>query len=178
VACTACIDACDEVMDKVGRPRGLIRYDSLTGLRGGKRRVLRPRLYAYTVLLVIGAVVATVAFRSREPFEANIVRLKGMPYTREGGVIRNSFEFHLVNKQGEPVAFEIEPVEAPGVTFMIPIVKVDLPPLGNQRVPFFVTMDQATFTSDRPFVIRVHARGASGKTTDHDARAVFLGARN
>lgn len=178
VACTACIDACDEVMDKVGRPRGLIRYDSLAGLRGEKRRILRPRLYAYTVLLVIGAVVATAAFRRREPFEANIVRLQGMPYTREGGVIRNSFEFHLVNKQGEAVAFEIDPVEAPGVTFMIPIVKVDLPPLGSRRVPFFVTMDQASFTSDRPFVIHVHAHGASGKITNHDSRAVFLGARN
>jgi cytochrome c oxidase accessory protein FixG len=178
VACTACIDACDEVMDKVGQPRGLIRYDSLRGLRGEKRRILRPRLYGYTVLLVIGAVVASTAFSRREPFEANIVRLRGMPYTREGGVIRNAFEFHLVNKEGQPAEFDIDPVQTPGVSFMIPITNVKLPPLGSQHLPFFVTMEQASFKADQPFVIRVRSHSPSGKSVTHDARAVFLGARN
>ncbi len=41
VACTACIDACDEVMEKVGKPKGLIRYDSLRGLEGGPALVFR-----------------------------------------------------------------------------------------------------------------------------------------
>ena len=65
------------------------------------------------MLLVIGAVVATTAFRKREPFEANIMRLQGMPYTREGGVIRNSFELHIVNKQSNTATFEVEPVDSP-----------------------------------------------------------------
>ena len=184
IACTACIDACDEVMDKLGRDRGLIRYDSQRGLRGmpgEKRRILRPRLYAYTVLLVIGAVVATVAFHGREPFEANIVRLPGMPYTREGGVIRNAFELRLVNKQGSAASFDIDAVDAPGLAFVISIPKVELEPLGSRRIPFFVTMDQAAFRADQPFVVRVreHVTGGSppGVTVDHDARAVFLGAK-
>lgn len=176
IACTACIDACDDVMDKLGRARGLIRYDSLNGLRGEKRKLLRPRLYAYTVLLVIGAVVATFAFRSREPFEANAVRLAGLPYTREGGTIRNAFELHLVNKQSSPTSFEIEAVDAPDLVFVIAMAEVEIEPLGSRRVPVFVTMEQARFEHDRPFVLRVRGRDASGKTVTHDARAVFLGA--
>ena len=177
IACTACIDACDEVMDKLERPRGLIRYDSLRGLRGEKRQLLRPRLYAYTALLIIGAVVATFAFRGREPFEANMVRLPGTPYTREGGTIRNGFELHLVNKQSEATTFDIEPVEAPDLAFTISMTAVELEPLASRRVPIFVTMDQARFVADRPFTLRVRGHGASGKTVEHEARAVFLGAR-
>jgi cytochrome c oxidase accessory protein FixG len=177
IACTACIDACDEVMDKLERPRGLIRYDSLRGLRGEKRRVLRPRLYAYTALLVIGAVVATMAFRTREPFEAHIARLPGSPYTREAGTIRNGFELHIVNKAGAATSFDIEAVAASDLAFTIPIATVELEPLASRRVPFFTTMDQSKFTADRPFTIRVRARSASGKTTEQDAKAAFLGAR-
>ncbi len=180
VACTACIDACDEVMDKVGRPRGLIRYDSQRGLRGEKRRVLRPRLYAYTVLLVIGAVVATTAFRKREPFEANIIRLQGMPYTREGGVLRNSFELHIVNKQSQAATFDVEPVDSPDLVFLTSMKQVEIEPLGLKRVSFFVTMDHSKFQQDRPFVVRIRERvnGApESATVVHEARAVFLGAR-
>ncbi len=177
IACTACVDACDEVMVKLGRERGLVRYDSLRGLRGDKRRILRPRLYAYTLLLVIGAVVATLAFRRREPFEANIVRLPGMPYTREAGTLRNAFELHLVNKAGEPRILEIQAVPSPDLEFIVPISSVRLEPLEGRRVPFFVTLEHSRFTVDRPFVLRVRSLEPSGEPKEHEARAVFLGAR-
>lgn len=54
IACTACIDTCDEVLDRLERPRGLVRYDSLCILPGETRRILRPRVIASTVLLVAG----------------------------------------------------------------------------------------------------------------------------
>ena len=183
IACTACIDACDEVMDKLERPRGLIRYDSLRGLRGTpgeKRRILRPRLYAYTALLVIGAVVAAFAFRGREPFEANIVRLAGTPYTRENGVIRNAFELHVVNKSSRRVRFEVVSPGDTGLGFVVPIAEMELEPLASRRVPVFVTLPEADFGGDRPFTVRVrgHVDAAdAAATVDHDARAVFLGAK-
>lgn len=177
IACTQCIDACDEVMDKLGRERGLVRYDSLRGLRGEKRKLLRPRLYGYTAALIIGIVVATFAFRSREPFEANVVRLPGTPYTRDGATIRNAFELHLVNKAGQSMSFEIEAAASPGLSFVVAMKNVDVEALGSQRIPVFVTMEQSAFVSDRPFVVRITGRDARGKTAVHEAHAVFLGAR-
>jgi cytochrome c oxidase accessory protein FixG len=47
IACTNCIDACDEIMDKVKRPRGLIRYSSETLLNGGVHKIVTPRSIAY-----------------------------------------------------------------------------------------------------------------------------------
>lgn len=177
IACTQCIDACDEVMDKLDRPRGLVRYDSLRGLRGEPRRILRARVVAYTVLLVIGAVVAFFAFRSREPFEANLVRLPGTPYTRQEGTIRNTFELHLVNKESTPVTFDIEPNTSGALTYLVPTRTMEIEPLGSRRVPVFVTMDEAAFHADTPFTIRVRAHGGHTAPAERETRATFLGAR-
>jgi cytochrome c oxidase accessory protein FixG len=174
IACTACIDACDEVMDKLERPRGLIRYDSLRGLRGEQRRILRPRLVVYTVLMLIGLVVATLSMRKRESFEANLLRLPGTPYSREDGKIRNGFEIHLVNKQSQAAHFSIKSVTSTSsadLNFIMPMQEIDIEPLGSRRVPIFVTMDEAQFIASRPIVVRVE----SGTSTI-DVHAQFLGA--
>lgn len=172
IACTACIDACDDVMDRLGQPRGLIRYDSLRGLRGEKRRILRPTVAVYTVLLVIGLVVATFAIRRRDPFEANVLRLPGAPYTREAGKLRNGYELHLVNKGSQPTTFQVTPIAEADMETILPMQKVEIEPLGSRRLPFFVTMDAERFTGDRPVVVRIESNG-----TSKDVKTMFLGAR-
>jgi cytochrome c oxidase accessory protein FixG len=78
IGCAACIDACDDVMTLVGRPRGLVRYDSLNGLQGRKRRILRPRLLAYTILGLLGLTVFSItAWRRAKPFTADFSRMRG-----------------------------------------------------------------------------------------------------
>src|ERR1019366_9108703 len=52
VHCTACMDACDNVMKKIGSPAGLIRYASLNGIERGERLRVTQRLAAYTVVLL------------------------------------------------------------------------------------------------------------------------------
>src|SRR3546814_13662103 len=52
IACGACIDACNDVMDKMGYAPGLIRYTTQNAIDGGKTRIARPRILVYTVLLV------------------------------------------------------------------------------------------------------------------------------
>ncbi len=52
IACGACIDACDEVMDKMGYPQGLIRYSTQNAIDAKPTRVLRPRIFIYGLLLL------------------------------------------------------------------------------------------------------------------------------
>lgn len=172
IACTACIDACDDVMDRLGRPRGLIRYDATTGLRGEPRRILRPRIVAYTALLLVGAAVAAFALVKRVPFEANLLRLPGAPYTRDGEVLRNGFELHLANKDGAPRSFHVEPEPGSGLAFVVPVSDVMLDPLERRRVPVFVTAEASAFRHDVPFTIRVSREGGPVLRPT----AVFLGA--
>ncbi|MFT3765723.1 MAG: cytochrome c oxidase accessory protein CcoG [Minicystis sp.] len=160
IACSACVDACDEVMDKLHRPRGLVRYDSLNGLRGASKRVLRPRVYVYTALMIAGLCASTLAFRQHKPFEANILRLPGLPYVVEDGKVRNSFELHLVNKHPGTESFEITAEPAPGLTFVIASPAVSLESLAQVRIPVFVTNDQSAQRGDFPVKIHVRRKGA------------------
>ncbi len=147
IGCTACVDACDEVMDQLKRPRALVRFDSLRGLTAGVRRVLRPRLYLYPALLLAGVTAASIAIASHEPFEANVLRLPGSPYALiegAGGVaaVRNTFAIHLVNKRGEARTFALRPVVAAGtpLAYTLPARTVRLASLAERRMPFVVTL--------------------------------------
>ncbi len=141
IGCAACIDACDDVMTRLGRAKGLVRYDSLNGLSAKPKQMLRPRLYLYAFLGALGLVVALFALRTRVPFEANLLRLPGAPFLVEdgGSRVRNSFELHLVNKRGQEVTFTIEPEAGQDLDYVVGRKEVMLKPLGAARVPVFVS---------------------------------------
>ncbi|MBS2023783.1 MAG: cytochrome c oxidase accessory protein CcoG [Deltaproteobacteria bacterium] len=157
IGCAQCIDACDEVMDKVERPRGLIRYDSLVGFEGGQKRIVRPRLFAYAAMsvLALGAVVLDVS-TVRAPFEANLLRAGGTPYALDGGLIRDQFELHLVNKHVEAADFQLS-VQAPaGTSVVLPQPEVHLGSLESLRTPILVAVERKTWGG--PFDVEVHLR--------------------
>jgi cytochrome c oxidase accessory protein FixG len=155
LACTACIDACDEVMDKLGRARGLIRYDSQDGLAGKPRKIVRPRMMLYTVLLVVGAVVAFMATRRRSDFEVAMLRLPGEPYTMDGGQVRNALQLHVVNKRSDTATYAIEVEPADGMSVTLPMPTVTLSALSDVRVPVFVSVPRERFHGDFPVHVRV-----------------------
>jgi cytochrome c oxidase accessory protein FixG len=140
IGCTACVDACDEIMQRLSRPPGLIRYDSQNGLSGQPKRLWRPRLYLYAALGTLGLVVASFALASREPFEANLLRLPGAPpfVVQDDGTVRNSLELHLVNKQARALEFELSPATDPDMQFAVSAPRVSLGPMAERRVPLLV----------------------------------------
>jgi cytochrome c oxidase accessory protein FixG len=173
LACTACIDACDEVMDKLERPRGLVRYDSQGGLVGKPLKILRGRIALYTVLLVIGAVVALVATRRRRDFEVGLLRLTGEPYTVEAGEVRNALQLHLVNKRSAAAAYTIEVEPVAGMTAIVPMRSVTLQALSDTRVPVFLSVPRASFLADFP--VRVDVVRADDARDATVVTGTFLG---
>lgn len=174
IGCTACIDACDEIMDKVHRRRGLVRYDSLRGLEGGKRQLWRPRLAIYAVLGALGLGASSLALAHHTDFEAHLLRIPGAPYTVENGVVRDAFELHLVNKRNAAVTLDVEALPLPGVTFVIPLHHVALAPLDAEEAPVFVTIPHARFRED--LTIRLHVRSADEPNrAPVEVTAEFLG---
>ncbi len=161
IGCTACIDACDEIMDKLHRPRGLVRVDSERVLAGEPRRFWRPRLGIYLALGAVGVLVMTLTLRQHLEFEANLIRLQGAPWTVEDGVVRNSFELHVVNKRNEAATYLIEPEASPGVNWTIPLSTVRLDSLGSVDAPVLVSMPAASAHGDRTLRLRVHRQGTN-----------------
>ncbi len=170
IGCTACIDACDEIMTKLERPTGLIRYDSLRGLRGdGERRFWRPRIWAYTAFLVVGATVATIVIAGRRSFEAHVLRPPGIPFTVQGGRVYDAFDVHIINKKDEPAAFRVR-VEAPGAEVALPEGEISVGPMEERHVP--VTVSAPVVRDRGNFTVGLHV-SAGGESADLEAR--FLG---
>jgi cytochrome c oxidase accessory protein FixG len=110
VNCTACIDACDEIMDKVGFERGLIRYASYSQIEEGKPFKFTTRIAAYSVVLVVLLGILTVSLASRSDVEATILRTPGVLYQEsEDGYISNLYNTQIVNKtmQDMPLEFRL-----------------------------------------------------------------------
>jgi len=104
IGCAACIDGCDQVMEKMGYPKGLIRYASENALEqhGGAREmwrhVLRPRTLVYSALLVAIAAGAGVALSLRNPLKVDVLRDRGA-LARESapGLIENVYRLQIMN---------------------------------------------------------------------------------
>ncbi|MEO7150924.1 MAG: cytochrome c oxidase accessory protein CcoG [Burkholderiaceae bacterium] len=115
IACTACIDACDGVMDKMHYPRGLIRYSTENSLvqrltRAQMfRRVLRPRVLIYGAVLVAIAAGFVVSLSLREPFKVDIVRDR-MTLARvvDGGQVENLYRLQLMNATERTQRYHVE----------------------------------------------------------------------
>jgi cytochrome c oxidase accessory protein FixG len=155
LACTQCIDACDAIMDRLGRARGLIRYDSQDGLLGKPRRFLRPRVWLYGALMALGAVVAFAATRKRSDFEVTLLRLPGEPYTLEAGQVRNSLQLHVVNKRSGPEVYRLEVQPADGMSSVLPMPVLTVDSLSDARVPLFLSVPRDRFHDGFPVRVRV-----------------------
>ncbi len=139
INCAQCIDACNDVMRKVNRPEGLIRYTSQDELEGKPGRLLRARTILYPVLL-IGIAIAFVSLLSTTySFDARPLRAGGNPFTQgPAGEIHNSFRLRIVNRTDGPQTYSIDilsPPEAvltvvdrdgltlePGATSIVPLM--------------------------------------------------------
>jgi cytochrome c oxidase accessory protein FixG len=99
VHCTACIDACDAVMDKIGRPRGLIRYASLNSIEQRKPFRFTPRLAGYTAVLLVLASVPCIS--PRNPFargKCSPARPGALFQQTAEGKLQNLYLLKVVNK--------------------------------------------------------------------------------
>ncbi len=172
IGCANCVDACDEMMAKVDRAPGLIRYDSQRGFEGRRRGLLRPRTVLYGLLLLVGASVLTVAATQRSTFEARLLRPRGFPYTKRDDRWSNLVTLHLQNKSRLPRVFSVTsvvPEEARPFEpeFLIPTPRVPLGAMGatgatvDAQIPLFVTVATEDYRGPFPFeiVVRDSASG-------------------
>jgi len=173
VGCTACIDACDEVMEKIKRPRGLIRYDSLNGFAGQPTRWLRPRIFFYFALLLVGVTVSTWALRTVKPASLTVTRMQGAPYYVDAMYVRNQYMVRLINKRNEPVSFKLSLVQGPeGATLKGFEQAVEIGPLGEEQRPLVVQVPRKMYTGGAS--LRLKLADESGRC-DVSRATEFLG---
>lgn len=173
VNCTACIDACDDVMLKVNRPKGLIRFDSYNGIAEKKKLKLSPRILAYALVLMalIGALVYLLY--SREPIEATITRVPGMMFQElPDGKISNLYNVQLINKTFEATPVQLKLKGGKGEIQVVGEDNLLLAGQDRKESTFFIILDKKDIkTNSTHLSIQVYSNG----TLIDEIKTRFLG---
>ena len=120
IGCAACVDVCDGVMDKMGYPRGLVRYDTLNGMRQHLsrglelRRILRPRVLVYTTVLVVICAGLLAGLALRAPYRVDVVRDRGtLARIVEDGWVENVYRLQIMNATESPMKLKVQAAGLP-----------------------------------------------------------------
>lgn len=110
IACAACIDACDHMMDQINAPRGLIRYTSSKGLNGQPTRILRPKTVGYAIVLSVAFSLFVVAILKKSDFVLDVMADRNMlsKVVDRGRKVQNAFVVKLLNKTERERQFQID----------------------------------------------------------------------
>lgn len=144
--CTACIDACDEVMIKIDKPTGLIRYGSVESVEKRVPFKLSFRAYAYSVVLLLLVGVETFLLLSRSVIETTVMRVPGQMYQEQANnKISNLYNAQIVNKSNGAMEVSLKVVDNQGSIRLIDGKKtIKVPKEGKADVVFFLEIDKAT----------------------------------
>ncbi len=117
IACTSCMDACDEVMTKLKKPAGLIRYDSLLAKEKKKKR-FNFRAFLYLILCLGSIAILAISLYLIKPVDVEVFRAKDSPYTvqtLEDGtmIVLNHLRLELSNQSGASHELLFSVVESP-----------------------------------------------------------------
>jgi cytochrome c oxidase accessory protein FixG len=108
VNCTACIDECDHMMESVGLPPKLIRYDSENGIKNKQKLRITGRILAYSLALLVLLGIEGFLLATRSDYDATILRAKGMLYQEHGtDSISNLYTVKLINKTRDSLPVEL-----------------------------------------------------------------------
>nr|WP_315169076.1 cytochrome c oxidase accessory protein CcoG [uncultured Limnohabitans sp.] len=114
IGCGACADVCDTVMDKVGYPRGLVKYSTEHAMKNGwtkeqtLRHVFRPRVILYITILVVVVAALFTSLGLRKPFKVDVVRDRAsLARIVAGGKIENVYRLQIMNAAEKAMNYEL-----------------------------------------------------------------------
>jgi cytochrome c oxidase accessory protein FixG len=115
ITCALCIDACDAVMEKVGRPKGLIRYESLDGLESGQSCAIskRPRVWVYSLILLAALSGIVYGLSTLDSIELKVIHSRQPLFVLQSdGSIQNKYTLKVLNKMTQDAQVRVS-VEGP-----------------------------------------------------------------
>ncbi|MCX7216205.1 MAG: cytochrome c oxidase accessory protein CcoG [Burkholderiales bacterium] len=114
IGCGACVDACNLVMDKIGAPRGLVRFwtDHAMKFRWTSAQILRhafrPRVLIYSTILLTIVVVFFGTLLTRTPLKMDVIRDRGsLGREVEDGMIENVYRLQIMNTDEAPHRYKL-----------------------------------------------------------------------
>lgn len=146
VHCTACIDACDDVMDKINKPRGLIRYSSENAIREEKQKILTPRVAGYSSILVVLLITFITMLTLRTETETSILREPGTLYQElPDNMYSNIYNLRVLNKTFDEIEYELRLENPAGEIISLGAVE-NVPPQNSAEGRLLVKLSEQDLT--------------------------------
>jgi polyferredoxin len=187
IQCALCIDACDEIMDRVSRPRGLIAYDTFRNLEvthseRAPVRIVRPRTLLYSGLIAAVAGIMLFSWLTRSLVQISVLHDRNPVFVQlSDGGLRNGFTVKILNKRYERRSFTLAVAGLDGaemsiVGFAHPDAAIEVAPDDVRSLKVFVTLpaERRSTLDDgaAPFRFTI-TDTQEGSTMDHEA--IFKG---
>lgn len=159
VGCAQCIDACDAVMEKLERPRGLIRYGSQHELNGQPSQK-RVRVVAYYAILTILIATFTFVILTKRPADVALTRGLGLPFSElTSGEISNAIVIKITNRADSPAEYLIELIKPYGTTLALDENPIKIEPRHSRTVRAALICPRNAFhAGEADAAIRVSAK--------------------
>jgi len=148
IGCAACIDGCDQIMDKMGYPRGLIRYTTENVVKGKYpdsgilKHVIRPRTIIYSVLMLVISSAFVYSLATRVPLRVDVVRDRAsLSKETDEGMIENVYRLQIINKDALTHRYTIQAQGIPGMQVVMSTQKITAAPLQTIDIPVSLVAD-------------------------------------
>ena len=122
IGCGACADVCDTVMDKVGYPRGLVKYSTQHAMQNKwtkeqtLRHIFRPRVILYVAILALVVAALLTSLSLRKPFKVDVVRDRAsLARIVSGGKIENVYRLQIMNAAEKTMQYHLSVTGLPGL---------------------------------------------------------------
>jgi cytochrome c oxidase accessory protein FixG len=178
IGCGACADVCDEVMDKFGYERGLVKYSTENALSGGWdkaqiiRRALRPRVLVYSAVLMAIAVAVGVSLYLRVPMKVDVIRDRGaLARMVEQGRIENVYRLQIMNATEEQQLVQLA-VEGLPEMVIASEPTVDVLPTEVRTLAVRVQVPPGTPSGSHPIVFKLQSQNDAAIRLDE--KTTFL----
>lgn len=144
VGCTACIDACDHIMDSIGKPKGLIRYASENSIANGEPLRYTLRMKLYTGLCFLLLTILSVILMTRKDIDATVIRTAGMLYQERGAdSLSNLYNIKLINKTTKDLSIKVALQDGQGNIQMAGKPEIDIKKEGQASGTFFIILPKS-----------------------------------
>ena len=151
--CTACIDACNAVMKRNNKPKGLIRFASERGIERSEKFRVTPRIALYSLALTLIIGFFSYLFISRSEVETTIIRTQGLLYQEQSdNKISNLYNYKLVNKTRNEILLEFRLLEPKG-ELKLQVDKLILKPDSKAEGLFFIFLEKQLFVAGKTDVV-------------------------
>lgn len=156
IACGQCADACDSIMDRIHKPRGLIRYSSQASLETRQAtKLLRPRVIIYGLLLLglLGVLFRLAA--SPATSEITVLRGLGAPFTESGDQVINQLRLKVQNRSPAAEKFDVQVLDLPAARVVAPELPLSVAASEQGAANFFIVVPRAELRGSRKIRLRV-----------------------